>query len=117
MHGFPFIFHDFFGGVEAWQAMHGFPCFFQYFFSGVGSPESLKMHAVPRIFNDFFSGVRSVGRPESLSMHRFVYIFMISSVEWEACEAKIIENDGYPTFSRPPKRSEKRRKLRNIKNT
>ena len=50
MPGFPYIFHDFFGGVGR-----------------VGSPEPLKMLYF-LTFYDFFGGVGSVGSPKSLKM-------------------------------------------------
>ena len=48
MHGFPYMFHDFFGGVGS-----------------VGSPESLKVYGSPCIYYDFFGGVVSVESLES----------------------------------------------------
>ena len=58
----------------------------------MGRPESLKMFGFPCICHDFLGGVGSEGSSESLKKQRFIYIFYISSVEWEAWEAIIIEN-------------------------
>ena len=68
--GFPFILHDFFGGVGS-----------------VGSPESQKIKRSPNKFYDFFGRVGSAGGPESSKIIDFRTFFMISLVEWEAWEA------------------------------
>ena len=53
-----------------------------------GKPRIIENAWISYMFDNLFGGVGSVESPRSLNMHGFPYIFMISSMEWEAWEGQ-----------------------------